>query len=457
MDITGPSPTSVPPAKPANLIYGVDDRVPPIELAVLTFQHVVLMSVGLVLPVVLIAETGGTLAMVQQVVTMSMIACGLGTILQAMRWRGIGSGFLCPNLVGPNFFMASLDAAWLGGLPLMRGMTIVAGLAELVFARALRHIRGLFPPEITGLVVLMVGVAMVPLSVSKFLGVQYEGDPISPMCLSVATLTLFVLVGMSVWGRGKLRLYGVLAGLVAGYAVSWAAGLLTSENFRDVGRAAWFALPDGRHLLDIEIRWTLVPTFIVVSLCGALKSFGNLVLCEKVNNDAWKASDVPRIGRGLMADGFCVTLSGLLGGMASDTSASNVSLSAATGATSRRVGFAAGALFAALGFAPKVAALLSVMPAAVMGAVMIYVISFMIVSGFQIVLSNKPNSRAIMVIGLSLIFGLSVEMLPGLYLHTPKALRFLTDSSLTMTTLLAVALNQILLLRDRFRRPAASG
>jgi len=200
-----------------------------------------------------------------------------------------------------------------------------------------------------------------------------------------------------------------------------------------------------------------VPTFIVVSLCGALKSFGNLVLCEKVNNDAWKASDVPRIGRGLMADGLCVTLSGLLGGMASDTSASNVSLSAATGATSRRVGFAAGALFAALGFAPKVAALLSVMPAAVMGAVMIYVISFMIVSGFQIVLSNKPNSRAIMVIGLSLIFGLSVEMLPGLYLHTPKGLRFLTDSSLTMTTLLAVALNQILLLRDRFRRPAAPG
>lgn len=448
-----PSPNTTPP-KPGQLIYGVEDRVPPLHMLVLAFQHIVLMSVGLMLPVVLINEIGGSPAEVRHVVAMSMIACGIGTILQALRWRGIGSGFLCPNLVGPNFFMASMDAAWLGGMPLMRGMTIVAGVVEIVFARLVRHVRALFPPEITGMVVLMVGIAMVPMCVSKFLGIQFEGERIVPARFVVALLTLCVLVGMTVWGRGKLRLYGVLAGLVTGYVCSWAAGLLTPDQFRNVGSAAWVAFPDMSHLCDITFRWSLVPAFVIVSLCGALKSMGNLILCEKVNTEAWKEADLPRIGHGLVADGLCVTASGLLGGMASDTSASNVSLSAATGVTSRRLGMAIGAFFILLGFAPKVSAVLSVMPSPVMGAVSIYVISYMIVSGFQIMLSNKLEPRGIMVVGISLIFGLSVEMLPSLYISAPKSIRFFTESSLTLSTLLAVTLNQFLLLRDRWSRPA---
>src|SRR5205814_7157014 len=108
--------------RPAGLIYWVDEKPPPFELAVLAVQHVFLMSSTLVLPVVLVTEIGGSFDQVRAVVALTMIACGLVTIVQAMRWRGIGSGFLCPNLRGPNFFGASVEAAWLGGLPLMRGM-----------------------------------------------------------------------------------------------------------------------------------------------------------------------------------------------------------------------------------------------------------------------------------------------------------------------------------------------
>jgi NCS2 family nucleobase:cation symporter-2 len=137
--------------KPAGLIYGVDDRPPLSALLLLAAQHIFLMSSTLVLPIVLVTEIGGDFAEVTAVVALTMIACGIGTILQAMRWRGIGSGFLCPNLCGPNFFAASVGAAWLGGLPLMRGMTIVAGLVELVFARLVHRLAFLFPTEITGL------------------------------------------------------------------------------------------------------------------------------------------------------------------------------------------------------------------------------------------------------------------------------------------------------------------
>jgi len=198
--------------RPANLIYGVDDRPPLSTLLLLGVQHIFLMSSTLVLPLVLVSEIGGSFNQVQGVVALTMVASGIGTIVQAFRWGVLGSGYLCPNLCGPNFFIASMEAAWLGGLPLMRGMTIAAGLVEAVFARVIHRLRSLFPPEITGLVVLMVAVGIIPLGASKSLGINYEGEPIRGVNLLVAALTVLIMVGINFRDRSRLKLYSVLVG-----------------------------------------------------------------------------------------------------------------------------------------------------------------------------------------------------------------------------------------------------
>lgn len=429
---------------PDNLIYGVDDKPPVPVLLLLGMQHIFLMSSTLVLPVVLVSEIGGGFDQVRSVVALTMISCGLGTIFQSMRFGWVGSGYLCPNLCGPNFFAASMSAAWLGGLPLMRGMTIAAGLVEIVFARALHRIKFLFPPEITGLVVLMVAVGVIPLGVSKFLGVNYEGEPIQGASVLVAFLTLLTMVGVNVWGKGRLKLYSVLAGMVVGYLLALGTGLLTAADFRGVAATPWVAFPSYDGMLAVTFSWSLLPVFVIVSITGALKSFGNLIMCEKVNDAEWKAPDTRRIGNGLMADAFCVTASGMLGGVASDTSASNVAFSSASGATSRWIGYVAGALFIVLGFFPKVSGILSVMPMPVMGAILIFVVSFMIVSGIQIILGAGMDNRRTFVIGISTIFGLSLDLLPSLYAGIPVGIRPLFESSLTLCTVLAVVLNQVL-------------
>jgi NCS2 family nucleobase:cation symporter-2 len=431
--------------RPAGLIYGLEDRPPPGVLALLSVQHVFLMSSTLVLPVVLISEIGGGFGQVQAVVALTMMACGLGTILQAGRLPYIGSGFLCPNLCGPNFFAASVSAAWLGGLPLMRGMTIAAGLFEMVFARFIHRLAFLFPTEVTGLVVFMVALSLVPVGTSKFLHIDYSGEPIQNLSLGVAAITLMAMIGLNVWGSAKLRLYGVLIGLAVGYILSMATGILPMSAFADVARVPWIGLPhlDG-GMFAIDFRWTLLPAFIIVSICGALKSFGNLVMCEKVNDADWKAPDIKRVGNGLMADGICVAASGLLGGMASDTSSSNVALSGASGATSRWIGYGAGALFIVLGFSPKISATLTIMPAPVAGAIVVFVICFMVMSGLQIILSNKPDTRKTFVIGVALCFGISLDVLPQLYAGVPPWLRPLFDSSLTFATVIAIVLTQLL-------------
>jgi len=439
--------------KPQDLIYGVDDKPPFATLLILGIQHIFLMSSTLVLPIVLISEIGGTFEQIRSVVALTMIACGIGTILQAVRWRILGSGFVCPNLCGPNFFLASMEAAWLGGIPLMRGMTIIAGLAELVFARFVNKLKFLFPPEITGLVVLMVANGLVPLGVSKFFGINYEGEPIRPASVLIASVTLFVMIGVNIWGKGKTRLYSVLIGLCCGYVLSFATGALSWSHFHTVFNSPWIASPFLNNPFEIAFKWSLVPIFIIVSITGALKSFGNLIMCEKVNDEAWKGPDMKRISNGLIADSICVTASGLLGGVASDTSASNVALSRASGATSRTIGYMAGALFIIFGFFPKISGLLSVMPTPVMGSILIFVTSFMIISGIQIILGSGMDTRKTFVIGIPFIFGLSLDVLPSLSTDIPYFLRPLFDSSLTLSTVLAVILNQLFRISEK-KRPS---
>ncbi len=436
--------------KPENIIYGVNERPPLPATLLLGLQHVFVMSSTLLLPVVIVREIGGSFLEIRNVVSFTLIAAGIGTILQCLGKGIVGSGYLVPNICGPSYLSVSIQAAWLGGLPLMHGMTVVAGLFETLFSRAVNKLRFLFPTEVTGLVVLMVGVALIPLGASKFVGIQYEGDLIDLRVVATASVTLITMVGISLWSRGKSRLYCVLIGFVVGYVVSFLAGLISPVDFQQVLHAPFFALPGvGVDSFRWSFSWNLLPAFLIVSLCGALKSFGNLVTAQKINDADWKEPDTKNIGNGLFADGLSVMTAGILGGVATDTSASNVGTSLATGATSRWIGFTAGAIYICLGFLPKLAAMVSIMPDPVMGAILIYVTSFMVLSGFQIILTEKVSTNKIFIIGISFIFGISLDILPELYMHLPVWLKPIFSSSLTLATIMAILLNQLFRIRKR--------
>lgn len=164
---------------------------------------------------------------------------------------------------------------------------------------------------------------------------------------------------------------------------------------------------------------------------------------QKINDDAWEKADMKSISGGLLADGIGCIVSGLLGGLGVSTSSSNVGMSAATGATSRRIAISAGCLFILLAFLPKLSALFSIMPQPVMGAILVFVTSFMVIAGIQIILTTALDTRKTFVIGISLIFGLSVDILPELYRNIHPWLGPLFSSSLTLSTILAIVLTQL--------------
>jgi NCS2 family nucleobase:cation symporter-2 len=431
-------------SNPQPLLYGLLDRPPAVKLLLLAFQHICLMASPLVLPAVLVAEIGGSRAEAQTVVALSMIACGFGTILQATRLPGIGSGYFVPNVVGPNFFAASMSAAWIGGLPLMRGMTIFAGLFQVLFSSIIRRVKFLFPNEILGLVVMMVGVGLVPVSSSKLMSIEFASDAANRPATAIAIAVLLLMMVLTVRGAGVFRLFAVLIGMIGGYVLCLATGMFSAGDLDLIASLPWLRVPDVTSLGGFDFSVDLIPTFIIVSICGTLKSFGNLVLAEKVNNPEWTEPNMSDMQRGLIADGVALASSGVIGGMASDTSSSNVALSGTSGATSRVIAYATGAIFILLGFFPKISTLLAVMPAPVAGAVLVFSACYMIMSGLQIITSEKLDYRRTFSIGIGLFAGFSHDIVPQVYANVPSFMHPIMGSSLSFAVIVAVALNQLL-------------
>ena len=428
--------------KPANIIYDVDD-VPPLSLRlVLALQHVLVISVGWIFVVVMISAIGGTAQQAQAIIRVSMVISGLATILQA-RIRGpIGSGYLCPFSCGPAYMAASILAGKAGGLPLIFGLTTLTGLFEVVMSQLMKRLRVLFPPEVTGLVVAMVGIELIGLACPRFLGSRNHES--GWQHLAVALITLLAMVAPTVWSKGRLRLYPVFLGLLAGYAASLILGILGPGQFQIVRAVPLFSLPGRVPGAGWMIGWSLVLPFLIASISSILKAVGDLTLCEKINDADWKRTEMKPVSGGILAGGLCTTLAGLGGGMGQSTFSSNIGLSIATGATSRSIAMPIGLILISLAFFPKLAATFALIPEPVMGAVLVYVACFMILGGIQLITSRMLDARKTFVIGISLIFGLSVEMVPGLYRGVPALAQPLFASSLSLTTVMVVVLNLLM-------------
>ena len=430
------------PKKPPELVYGVEDKPPLLTCLLLGLQHIFIITIVLVFPVVIVRSIGGTPEQAGFFVSMSMLAGGVGTILQALKKKGIGSGYLCPSVCGPSYLPASLLAAQTGGLSLLFGMTAIAGSFEVLLSRIMHRLRALFPTEVTGLVVLMVGIAIIPLVIRNFMGIDATDTVTEIPELIVGFITLGTMVGLNVWSKGKLKLYSVLIGMVFGYICAFLLGILNVSHIELFRQAPLIAFPNPEYF-GWSFDLTLLVPFLIVMICSSLKSVGDITTCQKINDVEWKRPDMKNIGGGILSDGLSAIVSGLVGGMGQSTSSSNVGLSIGTGATSRRIAFAAGGTLIILALFPKLATVFVIMPKPVMGAALIYAVSFMIVVGIQIIMSRMLDARRIFVVGIPLIFGLSVDALPRLYENVHPWLQPIFSSSLFLATVLVIILNLI--------------
>jgi xanthine permease XanP len=431
--------------KPTNLTYGLDDKPPLWMTVIVSLQHIVIMSVGgLIFPVVIMRAMGGTQDQAHTFLSVSMIAGGTATILQALRTKWIGSGYLCPEGPDPSFLSVSLLAVKIGGLPLLYGMTMIAGFFEMLLAPLMYRLRVLFPSEVTGVVVAMVGISVIPTAVSNFFALDSPtAGASSGIAVSIGFIALAVMIGVNIWGKGKVRQTSLLIGTFVGYALAYAFGILDSTHLRQVAEAHLISVPNMSHL-----RWSfdiaLLLPFLVAILGSMLKNIGDITMAQRINDANWKRPDMKSIRGGIMADGFASMLGGALGGMGQASYSSNVGLSVATGATSRIIAFFTGGIFILMAFLPKLSAVLAIMPRPVIGAILLFAVPFMILAGMQIIMSRMIDARKTFVIGVSMILGISVGMYPRLFENVPFLLRPALSYPLSLATMSVIVLNVIL-------------
>ena len=424
--------------------YSVNQVPPARHLLILSAQHVLLMVISLVLPVLFASQINGTVEFANTLIAFSMLAAGLGSIIQSVGLPFIGSGYLCPNLCGPSYFSLSLSAAWVGGLPLMRGMIIIAGLVEMAMAPIIQKLKNVFPTFIVGLVVAMVGVSVINTSITSFFGLAFRGDAIKSPDIFIGMFTLMAMVLANLWGKGIVKMYCLLIGMLSGWILALIFIPEYWHNLAAVKNSPIFALPAiGPEFRGITFDFKMVIPFVVIAISGSLKSFGNLLAAQKISEPELKELNFIPIRKGLLADGFSTVLAGLLGGMAVDTSSSNIGLAGSTKVVSRWLSVGAGVIFVILAFFPKFITVLSMMPKPVMGAAIIFTGCFMICTGLREMFSEEWNPRKTFVVGISLFFGLSTAFLPSLYARAPQFIQTFFTDPLPTTTIIAVVLNQI--------------
>jgi xanthine permease XanP len=427
--------------KPANVVYGVDDTPPPGVALLSGLQHVGIISIALVYPL-LIARAGQfSMEQTSDILAATMLVLGIGAVLQSLPAGAVGARYLCPPVCTAAYLEPALLAVKIGGAPLVFGMTAFGGLIETALSRLLRPLRPYLPTEISGLVVALIAVSMCSLAFRNLLGIGAP-EPVDLREHAIAALTLAAMVGLSVWNKGLPRLFCALIGMVLGYVAAAAAGKLTGADLDTVRAAPFFSAP---NLAAVGWSWdaSLAIPFAVAALGTCIRGIGDITICQKINDRDWVRPDMRSIGGGVMANGLSNLFGGLLGGHGVSTYTSSVGLAAATGVTSRSVGYAIGGIFLLLAFLPKASAVFLIMPRPVVGAALLFTSAIVFVNGLQIITSRLLDARRTFVIGLSFTTAISVDFFPGFFGKLPSGMLVILGSSLVLGTVVALALNLV--------------
>ncbi len=415
-------------------------------------QHLLLALVYLVYPVLLVQETGQDAARAHSLVGTTLAAMGIFTMLQARSGRWVGTGFLAVQVACPLFLPLSIVAVQHGGFGLLAGLLVVAGCAQIVFSAAVRRLRAELPVEVCGVVILMLGVSMVPLALSRCTGWEVHSRVVPPD-VAVSLASLAAMAAFTVWGNKMLRLFAVGAGIAVGWALAPVAGVAASAY--DAGSLPVFAFPFAA-LPALEFHPALLPAFIVTGIVGSMDVAGGIVMLQETDNPELPGPDLDKVGRGILTDGLGNVFTGLLGGTAVGVSSANIGLASATRgqpAAARRIAAVVGMAMLLMAFFPRVAGIFPAMPMPVIGAAVVYVAAFLVVSGARMTAGCLSDRRRMAVVAPALVAGAAVQFVPQIAEAVPGWLHPLAASPLAVAALVAVALGALLRTGVRGRVP----
>ena len=427
--------------KPANLVYGSEETPPRAVTAISALQHVGVIAIFMIYPLIVAREAGAPVDQVSNILRMGMLALAVAVALQALPRGPVGSRFLAPSIFTGIYLVPSLLAAKLGGMPLVWGMTIFAGVVEIGLSTVWARLRTFIPPETAGMVVLLIGV-IIGLAALRVLIGDNPGGIISGRDALLAVVTIGVMIGLNIWNKGQLRLFCILIGMLTGYLLAGFTGHISAQQISTVLALPLFAMPSVAQI-SWSFDWSLALPFAVSGLAAAMGATAVVTTYQRLTDAEWVKPEMKSISRGILSDGIAVAAAGVLGTYGLSISTANVGLVAATGVASRRIAFVVALILAVAAFQPTMVGILTIMPPPVMAAGLLFTAVFIMIGGVQIITSRVLDPRRTLVIGMGMMAFFFESVFPSAFKAAPDWAQSLVSTPLVLATIVALALNMI--------------
>ena len=427
--------------------YSDPNITPPMgQAAPLGLQHVLAMFASNVTPSIIVAGAAGLqFGGAEQVylIQMAMLFAGIATLFQTVGFGPVGARL--PIMQGTSFAFVGVLAgiAATQGLGVALTSCIIGGLIHFALGSVIANIRYLFPPLVTGLVILAIGLYLVPVGIKYAAGgaadFQMAAESFgSLMHWTVALTVIVVALGFKFMTKGILSNAAILLGLIAGYLVAFMFGMV---NFAAVGKASWVT---GLQTLPYGFEFNLgaVIGVTIVSIVSAVETIGDTSATAKAG--AGREATDEEISGATYADGLGTAVAGVFGGLPNTSFSQNVGIVGMTGIMSRHVVTIAGTIMVICGLIPKIGAIIASMPLPVLGGGVIVMFGMVAAAGLNVLSEIKMSRRNMIIIALSLSIGLGFNLVPSAVQYLPGIWKTLATSAVAPTAFLAIVLNQIL-------------
>ena len=424
----------------------------------LGIQHVLAMFVSNVTPAIIIAGAAGFgfgsdagaqgFPDMTYLIQMSMLFAGIATLFQTIGMGPVGARL--PIVQGTSFAFIPIMIPLVAGkgveaLPALFGGVVIGGLFHTLIATFIGKIRFALPPLVTGLVVTMIGLALVKV------GIQYAAGGVpainkpeygSLLNWSAALVVIFVTLGMKFYAKGMLAVSSVVIGIFVGYLYAMTMGMVTVEGIATSwNRAAPIAFPVP-FKYGFEMSFAAIIGFCLMAFVSAIETVGDVSGITK--GGAGREATDKEIQGATYADGVGTAVAGVFGGFPNTSFSQNVGLIAMTGVMSRHV-VTIGAIFLIVcGMIPKVGAIIRTIPIEVLGGGVIVMFGMVVAAGISMLSDVKWNRRNMVIFAISLSVGLGLQLDPKAVQYLPDTVRILMTSGLLPAALIAIVLNLVL-------------
>lgn len=424
------------------LMYGINDKPKLTMQILLGLQHIFAAFGGIiVVPLVIGSALGFDAATSTALMSATILAAGIATFIQSKGIGPIGSKTAC--IMGTDFTFATpaIAVGSVAGLPGIIGATILGALVEVILSFFIKPIMKFFPPLVTGTVICLIGLTLLPVSIDWAAGGSGASDYGSMINIAIAAFVMIFTILLNHYGKGIISSASILIGMIVGYIICIPLGMI---DFSTVKEASWISFPKiFQYGVDFNFKYVIpfIPAYLVTTIetVGCLKAISQVSGIE---------DDPKRIGKGVLSDGVGSAIAGCLGTFPNTSFSQNVGIIPLTKVASRYVAIMAGILLVILGLLPKFAALINIMPQPVLGGVGIVMFGTVAAAGIQTLSSVKLTNKNLLVIATSIGLGLGVTFRPEILSSLPEWMTMIFSSGISTGTIVALVLNISLKERD---------